>query len=189
MRFFVFLVFSCFVVFGVTVFFRLGGYKGVYLEKTQSEPLYLIYREHLGPYHEINDVIESVEKDVLALNLPCPKTFGEYLDDPRTRDEDRLKSIGGCVLPIALPIEEADLKDLESSRGVLSYKEIEPRDIIYAKFEGAPSIGPFKVYPRAEKKINKKGLRQSAPVIEFYTIFSSRKAMTEYHFPVTEAQW
>ncbi|OFZ14876.1 MAG: hypothetical protein A2Z20_04620 [Bdellovibrionales bacterium RBG_16_40_8] len=163
------------IFFGLTIFFRLGGYKSVDIKYTTYPELYLLYKDHFGPYHKIAEAITEVETWATAQNLPCRRTFGEYLDNPRITEERRLRSYAGCVL---------DQPFADSSP--FQYKKINSQKFVIASFLGAPSLGPFKVYPKVEKYINEKKLIISGPPIEVYLIKSNNEAMTEYLFPVKE---
>ena len=175
MKWFLFFFFSSLLVFLTTVYFRLGGYKPVQIEISESQELYLLMKEHVGAYHKINSVITEVEQWAAKQRLPCTVTFGEYIDDPRVKDEDRLRSRGGCVLPFELSREILLPKDL-------LYVKKPKTSVVKAYFEGAPSISPFKVYPAVEDFMQEKGLLQTGPVIEIYKIYGEKQALTEYLF-------
>ena len=129
----------------MTIFFRLGGHLPVAIDKIENYPqVALLYKSHTGAYHKINDVIKEVEAWALEQNLPCKRTFGEYLDDPRTAEEARLRSHGGCVLD---GIESVTMAGVLP--GGFEMRTLESQSYVRAEFEGAPSISPFKVYPKA----------------------------------------
>jgi AraC family transcriptional regulator len=175
MKWFVFFFFSSLIVFLTTVFFRLGGYKDPMIDERQTPELFFVGKSHLGPYHKINAVITEVEKWAGENRLPCTKTYGEYIDDPRTKDEDRLRSIGGCVLDFALPT------DIKLPEGYQTSKR-PAGPSIYAQFTGAPSIGPFKVYPAVEEFMNSRMYKQTGSVYEVYEILNESNATTHYYF-------
>jgi AraC family transcriptional regulator len=182
-RYIVFFVFSGLVVFGITVYFRLGGHKHVSIEQKDISAYTVVGKKHVGAYHKIGPVIFEVEAWAKANNLPCNRTYGEYLDDPRTKDEDRLQSIGGCVLGnVGDPNSELsdEVKKTLPPDFIVSTVEAGPR--VIAVFKGAPSIGPFKVYPAVEDYMAEHKLKISGPVIEIYEILGERKARTEYQF-------
>lgn len=166
---------SSFIVFAATIFYRLGGYKPVDVRYQEHPELKLLYKEHIGPYHKINDVLREVETWAVTHGLACSRTFGEYFDDPRTTEERRLRSHGGCVLD-----------ETPKDSGEFKFKIVAPNKYVIAKFEGAPSISPLKVYPKAEKFMSEHKLAQNGAVIEIYLIKSESEAVTEYLFPVSE---
>ena len=51
------------------------------------------------------------------------------------------------------------------------------------RFDGSPSIGPFKVYPAAKRFLNEHHLSSKAPVIEIYHV-NGNNVTTEYLFPL-----
>ncbi len=165
------------VAFGVFLASYLGAFKGVDISKQNQGPFKTVYLEHVGPYHKVNKVIEKVEKYMKTQGYTCGRTFGEYLDDPRSVEEARLRSKVGCLVqetPSNLP------------EGYLS-GEIPQRDYVLAVFTGSPGIGPLKVYPRVNDFMTRQGLKQSGAVIEIYEIHSitEKNAMTTtYLFPV-----
>jgi AraC family transcriptional regulator len=175
-RYAIFFVFSSLLVFFITVFFRLGGHKSVAIERTEMAAIQLVGKKHTGAYHKIGPVIEEVEKWAKANNIPCARTYGEYIDDPRIKDEDRLQSVGGCI------VTNVDATATLPPDFVLATIEAGPR--IVAVFKGAPSIGPFKVYPAVEEFMEENKLKAAGPVIEIYE-FNGNDARTEYLFRYT----
>ena len=175
MKKFLLFILSSVLVFAATVYYRLGAYKDVTITYQSYPELHLLYKEHHGPYHKINDVIVDVEAWASAHNISCTKTFGEYIDDPRTVEERRLRSNGGCILDSAFETNDQ-----------YKYKHIDTQKYVLAKFDGAPSISPFKVYPKVENFIKENNLVQVGTTIEVYSILNERTAHTEYLFPVRE---
>lgn len=139
----------------------------------------LLYKAHTGAYHKINDVIKEVEAWALEQNLPCKRTFGEYLDDPRTAEEARLRSNGGCILDGIQSVTMAGILP-----GGFEMRTLESRPYVKAEFEGAPSISPFKVYPKAMSYLEENRLELKGAVFEIYSIQGDKKAHTEYLFPI-----
>jgi len=172
-------VLSGLLLFVITVFFRLGGHKPVNVSIIDKPEFHLLYKEHIGAYHKINDIIVSAEVFAAENNWPCGQTFGEYLDDPRLVDERRLRSLGGCILPFApkLPASRSESSD------EFKVKTVPARSWVMATFAGAPSISPLKVYPRVQEFMEQNNLTPAGAVIEIYTIHGDRKAQTEYLFP------
>lgn len=178
LRYFIFLIISCALVYGITIFFRLGAHKSVTIDLVKNYPeVALISADHLGPYHKINSVIETVEAWASAHNLPCQRTFGLYLDDPRDKDEARLRSKGGCVLD---GVQSLSLSEPLPEGFTMS--KLEARQYVVARFEGAPSISPFKVYPKVADWMKEQGLQSQGPVYEIYSFIGQDKSLTEYLF-------
>lgn len=177
MRYIILFVAVACVSFGIFLANYLGAFKGVDISRQTQGPFKTVYLEHVGPYHKVNKVIEQVENYMKTQNYTCGRTFGEYLDDPRTVEEARLRSRVGCLVetvPQNMP------------EGFLS-GEIPQRNYVVAVFTGSPGIGPLKVYPRVNDFMSREGLKQSDAVIEIYEIHSitEKNAMTTtYLFPV-----
>jgi effector-binding domain-containing protein len=167
---------SSLFVFVATVFFRLGGHKDVTVQVKKYPALYFLYQEKLGPYHEIELSIEQVENWAHDNHLPCSQTFGEFLDDARTTDERRLRSHVGCV--ISAPLDDSTLAKLKNQSQFI-YEVRPEHDYVWAQFDGAPSIGPLKVYPKIRDFLEKRGFKSFLPSLEIYTIQGSR-VLTEY---------
>lgn len=155
----------------------LGAFKGVDISEASQGPFLTVYLEHVGPYHKVNKIIEKVENYMKSQGAPCSRTFGEYLDDPQSLEEARLRSKVGCIVdsyPAGLP------EDFKTG-------EIPQRKYVVAVFTGSPGIGPMKVYPRVNDFMLKQNLKQSGAVVEIYEIHSitEKNAMTTtYLFPV-----
>lgn len=163
------------VALGLAIY--LGAFKDVKLADETYGPIQLVAKPHVGAYHKIVPVIEEVEKWARANGEACHLSFGEYLDEVETVPEDRLKSNAGCFV------------EKDWSAGLpdgFTYREIPKRRYVTAEFEGAPSIGPIKVYPKANEFIESKGLENDGPVMEVYEILPEQKVRTKYFFPVRE---
>lgn len=162
--------------FGLFLANYLGAFKGVEISVAQQGPFKTVYIEHVGPYHKVNKIIEQVENFMKSQGAPCGRSFGEYLDDPQTVEEARLRSRVGCIVqnvPANLP-------------GEMKAGEIPERKYVVAIFTGSPGIGPLKVYPRVNDYMLKNNLKQTGAIIEIYEIMSikEKNAMTTtYLFP------
>jgi hypothetical protein len=156
---------------------RLGAFMDVALSLENRGPLVLVGMENVGAYHTTVSRIIEVESWFAENGFNCDESFGEYLDPVGTISEDRLRSVGGCVVVeseremIAKRIPERFKMDLRSEQ--LSAT---------AEFLGSPSIAPYKVYPRLEALVRKEGLRATGPILEIYRVKQGR---TSYHLPVT----
>jgi len=160
-----------FVLLGAYLYFYLGASRDVQISIVDLPPIHLIFKEHRGPYHQINPVIVSVEEWAKKNGVSCTETFGEYLDDPQVVDEDRLRSRAGCLSrrPLA-PILPPEIK-LESRP---------PGRYIQARFSGSPAIGPWVVYPKIKAFVAEKGVSVSTSTIEVYTVHPDGHMDTEY---------
>ena len=113
-----------------------------------------------------------------SIGEKCAISFGEYIDNPETTDEDRLRSRGGCVLSSA---EVLNGKSLPAGYSIANYDK---RLAVVATFGGSPSIGPWKVYPKAKEFIEAERLSIAGPVLELYEVLSPTTGRTRYVFPV-----
>lgn len=152
----------------------LGAFKPVEISMGEFGPFHLVYKKHLGAYHKIVPVIEDVEQWVKSQGDPCNLSFGEYFDDPKKVEQERLRSNGGCVVG----------KPWNNLPPDFEQKEVPKQFYIKALFEGSPGIGPYKVYLKAQSLMEDKGLEPNGPVYEFYQILPEQKMKTEYYFSV-----
>lgn len=161
----------------VYLFFYLGFYKPVDLAVEKRGPTFLLYKTHMGAYHQIGPAISAVETWAKDNKVSCEKTFGEYLDNPQAVDQDRLRSRGGCILqgPLTNPPPE------------FQYEQRPERQYVVARFSGSPAIGPLKVYPKAQEYIASKRLKTDPAAMEIYLIRGDL-VETEYLFPVDSPQ-
>ncbi len=170
--------FSLIFWIGLYLYLHLGFSKPVDIEVTEFPAVTLIYKEHIGAYHKIGPVIESVESILREQGISCSMTFGEYLDDPGEIEEDRLKSYGGCLF-----FEGSDFIERFKLNESLMTREIEGRKVVQARFKGSPSIGPIKVYPKIDEIIQDQRLVRTAPIMEIYEI-QGDSVTTTYVQPV-----
>ncbi|NQZ02713.1 MAG: GyrI-like domain-containing protein [Bdellovibrionales bacterium] len=160
------------------LYIYLGAYKDVTVRVETYPKLYLIAQTHIGPYHKIGSVLQSMEKQAKQLGLDCSRTFGKFLDAPQTTDEDRLRSLVGCALdtePDAAVVEKmkAELKEQPSAR------------YVYGKFQGSPAIGPFVVYPKLKEEAANQRLALGTWALELYYLSRTGEIATEYLLPVS----
>ncbi len=155
----------------------LGLFKSVSVVEGPYQELHLIYKDHLGPYHTIAEVIKDVETWVQAEGFECKITFGQFLDDPSVVEHERLKSRGGCVVarfPEKFPVEMKTLL-------------VPSRNYITARFDGSPWLGPYKVYSKVAKFADERNIRIDEPVIELYKLIDAHHLETTYLFPIPTA--
>ncbi len=158
--------------FIIYLYTHLGLSQPVEISRGPAGPLLLLFKQHRGPYHEIGPVIREVELWALNKNIPCSKTFGEYLDDPEAIDQDRLRSNGGCVLTV-LPNGMAP--------DGFNVSRVPEKEYVIAKFQGSPAVGPLTVYPAVKKYFAENRLVYPPTVLEIYTVNGS-DVVTEYLF-------
>ncbi len=161
------------LAFATYLYIHVGGYKEPSFASQELGPYKIIFKHHIGAYHKILESIEPVEKWAKENQIDCHESFGEFLDDPEVVIEDRLQSNGGCLIHI-------EPKNLPQD---FSFREIPRKFYLVGEFDGAPSIGPFKVYPKAMKWIAEHQFVLGGPVIEIYTPQGTSEH-TRYLFPL-----
>lgn len=165
------------ISFFIYLYVHLGAYKSPTMALENRPPVNLLSKNHFGAYHKINSVITEVETWAKANQIDCSLSFGEYFDHPHQVEENRLRSRGGCVLQ-----SELQLANLPEGFELPSHPE---RLYVVATFDGAPSIGPYKVYDEVEKFMVQNLVRPAGAVIEIYQN-TDRGFLTTYLFPVTK---
>lgn len=160
------------IAFFIFLYFHLGLNRDVEIREGSAGPFLLLYKSHRGAYHQIGPTITAVEKWAMEKNLPCPKTFGEYIDNPESLDQDRLRSHGGCIMEKTPP---------EPLPEDFLFREVAEKNYVIARFEGSPGAGPLIVYPAVRKYLEEHRLTVLEPVIEIYTVNGST-VVTEYLF-------
>lgn len=153
--------------------FHLGVFKNVEIKEEVRGPYYLIYQKHVGPYYEISQVISKIEATVKQASLPCDLTFGEYFDNPKEIDADRLRSRGGCL----------SRDSYSHAPEGLEIDHLPEQRYVVAQFSGSPAIGPWKVYPKIQAYLEEHRLHAMEESIEIYDL-KNDKMTTEYLFPL-----
>jgi len=173
------------LIFFLYLFQYTGAFKSVTVALGDRPTYQIIYKDFTGPYHKIVSTIQEVEKWAQSQGLNCRLSFGEYFDDPGAIEEGRLKSRGGCLVD---PLKDDEKKIWNTLKDKLpaDYKvdELAATKAVISLFEGAPSIGPMKVYPKAEEFILKNNLVRKGGVIEIYEVFDQKSMQTTYIWPI-----
>ena len=181
MRHFVFFIFVAIVSFALFLATYLGAFKEVEVTRQQRPEFVTIAKKFMGPYHKTVSAIEAVEKWAAENKVDCRLSFGQYLDDPKTVEEARLRSLGGCVVQENLEKIPATLPDGFEKRSIVA------GEYIVAFFAGSPGIGPLKVYLRVHEYAQEQTLTLDTQVFEIYEILdrNAKSAMTTtYLFPL-----
>jgi AraC family transcriptional regulator len=163
--------------FGGFVAYHVGAMKPVLISEEDRPEMHGLYMNYVGPYHKTVSVIEKIESWAKENKVDCHLSYGEYLQDPQNVEEARLKSRGGCL------VKDLPWKMPEDFHTMVYAK----RHYVVATFDGAPGIGPLKVYPKVAEYLKEKSLQQSGPVMEVYEIHTRAETAsmtTTYLFPV-----
>ena len=129
----------------------LGFLKPVDVAIQTDGPVHFVFERKIGPYHEISDRMDAIARIIKAEGLNCKQSIGRFLYDPNKVEQDRLRADIGCVIPA-----DYDGKIPE----VLKRDSIPKREYVIGKFDGSPSLGAIKVYPKAQELMNLKGYQQ-----------------------------
>lgn len=176
-----------FLLFFLYLFQYTGAFKSVTINTDERGPYTIVFKEHIGAYHKIAGVIESVEEWAKANGLKCRLSFGEYFDDPRIVEEGRLKSRGGCLIDPLIKEESDNIESLKASLPPEYKIDVIPKTkAVVALFTGAPSIGPLKVYPVAEEFIADNQLKRRGSIVEIYEVFDKNNMQTTYIWPLQD---
>lgn len=177
---------------GLFVFFLYlmqytGAFKSVTIGIDQRPSYTILYKDFTGPYHKIVSTIQEVETYSKANGLNCRLSFGEYFDDPKSIEEGRLKSRGGCLIDPLVKSEFTKLEELKTTLPAdFKIATLPTTKAVVALFTGAPGIGPLKVYPKAESFIQENNLKQKSAVIEIYEVFDRKSMQTTYIWPIED---
>ncbi len=171
--FFLFL-FGGIATVAISLYFKLGAYKDVEIQVQDVAQKHLLFKKHFGAYHKISPVIQAVEEWAIKNDVNCDLSYGAYYDDPKTVEEDRLNSEGGCLTTEALSKDKLPLD--------FSQRIFEANKYIVATFHGSPAIGPFVVYPKVEEWAIDNRYKLKTPYYETYKIVKN-KVITTYYFP------
>lgn len=165
--------FSLILLFMAYLAYHLGVFKPVTMDMGEFGPFHLVYKKHLGAYHKIVPTIETVEQWIKTQGELCTQSFGEFLDDPKHMEQERLRSNAGCLVskPLTVPLPPE-----------FEQKTVPMQFFIRGHFDGSPAIGPYKVYLKAQGLMKEKALVPNGPVIEIYEIRPEQKMKTSYYF-------
>lgn len=173
----IFATFLAVIVFVLAyLYFYLGYYKPVEFKSQKMPVLHIFYKTHIGPYHKIVPLLNEIENDFKKIGTTCDYTFGRFLDNPEKAPEDRLRAEVGCLFfshPHNLKFPEG-----------LSESHIDEKEYLVGNFEGAPSVGPLKVYPNAKEWFKKYGYTFPDEVIEIYKVLPDNGVQTQYLFSI-----
>jgi effector-binding domain-containing protein len=152
---------------------HLGLLQPVTIKEEVRGPFHILFRSHQGAYYQISEIIMKVEAQAKENSLDCDQTFGEFFDNPKEVDEDRLRSRAGCISRAPFPqIPDGDDVD-----------QIPEQRYVVAEFSGSPAIGPIKVYPKVQEYAEAHRLHRTEEAIEIYTA-KNGSFETIYLFPL-----
>jgi effector-binding domain-containing protein len=153
----------------IFLFFRTGAYKSVATEKIENfTPLRLIYKENIGPFHEIVAKITEVEKALKKLNTDCKKTFGLFLSDPEIIEHSKLESHVGCAF---YPGEAPEFFTLPKGiKEKLYGEDLIGKTCYKGSFNGSPSLSALKIYPKLKEMAQDDRIKLRTEALELYYV-------------------
>lgn len=164
MKYIVLFILVAVISFSIFLANYLGAFQNVVVTEGERGPIRLVYLDFMGPYHKTVTAIERVEEWFKLNHLNCRFSFGEYLDKPDSKEENRLRSRGGCLVEEGLVLPKLPSDFHEETRPAQHY--------VIAEFMGSPGIGPFKVYPKVNDYIEAKRKSPFGPILEIYEILN-----------------
>ncbi len=175
-------IFLGFIAVVSFLFLYIASYVGAFRDVTWEEgvrgPYHLVYQQNRGPYQKISATIVDAEKAFEALGHTCELTFGRFLDNPNVTDSDRLRSESGCLFASEPPAVPEGYE----------YMVLDEAEYLVANFNGAPSVGPLKVYPEARKRLSERGLSEELTPLEIYKLTPGEGVHTTYLFSLAPAE-
>lgn len=137
---------------------HMGAFSSVIITIDEKGPYYFVFLEHEGPYYQIQNKIEKVEKYLTDNKIQYLHSAGIYFDNPAQVEEVDLKSFGGFIVRDSAKVQEP-----------YKFTKIDRRKIVIASIEALPMIAPFKVYPAFQEWLgNNKNIKVVGPPIELY---------------------
>lgn len=155
-------------IIGMIIYY--SGFTKIVFKETKKKSFHIVYNSFIGPYKNTGPVSDKIYYDLLNNEkVETFKGFGIYYDNPKEVEEEKCRSIVGCIL------EEKDNNKIEElKKKGFNIIKIDDIDCIYTEFpfKGKISIimGIIKVYPALEKYFEKKSVKQYSPIMEIYNV-------------------
>jgi AraC family transcriptional regulator len=163
------------IAISLIAFFGLSYYAGVLdkidVSQADAGPYNLIYRQHKGPYGGVRAVVYDVSRYLTEKRSIAPrKGFAVFYDNPRTKKQEELRSIGGYITDslladVAAPYVAAVFPKAQSIVGIFPLRSFM-----------SPLTGPMKFYPKMAELLVQKKREAAGPVMEIYDV-AARKIL------------
>jgi hypothetical protein len=163
------------IAVALIAFFAMSYFGGVFdkadVTLSDAGPYNLLYREHKGPYRGVRFVLYDVYRFLKEKRSIVPgKGFAIFYDNPRKKNQNELRSIGGYITDTLLsdvpsPYATEVFAKTQSIVGTFPFRSFL-----------SPMTGPMKFYPEMAKLVLKEKREIKGPVMEIYDI-SARKIM------------
>ncbi len=146
-------------VFAVGLFYavQMGAFNSVRLTREERGPYRIFCLSHRGAYERIAEKILEVEKRLKEAGIEVIVPCAIYYDNPSEVSEAELRSKGGFVVA-------ADAAAPSS----LEVEDIPRREVLVARFEGAPVLAAVKMRPAIAGWFAENGMRPGGSAVEFY---------------------
>jgi DNA gyrase inhibitor GyrI len=180
----VLIVLGASLALGLAALWNFGAFSTVTVSERTMPRATIVYAKHIGDYGKIRSVIDSTYLTLLTKGkIASPRGFGLYYDNPREAPQEKLRSLGGCMVDS----QDESRADSLKTRG---YKtaHLPPAKAVYAEFpyKGPLSIliGVVKVYPRMMKYASERKI-DPRPVMEIYDLSRRRiEYVMAYEIPM-----
>ncbi len=145
-----------------------GLFAKIEIGNKETGPFWLVYEKHIGDYSKTGAIMDKVFNELLNdESIKTTRGFGLYYDNPKNVEEEKLRSIVGCIL------EDSDEDKVPFLEKRYNVKKFPQSDSIVAQFpfKGMLSIlvGVFKVYPKLGEYIERNNYPKT-PIMELYDI-------------------
>ena len=154
------------------------------IKEINHDSFFLVYKKYRGNYKNIKKIINSVYHELLhEKNVRSVNGFALYIDNPLHIEQNRLRSLGGCILNSA---DEKLKKELQNSG--FEIMEIKKGKALYTRFpfkgDFSSTLALYKVYPKFLKKVEKNSFKPdiimevfniSIGYVEYYAFYNTKK--------------
>ena len=156
--------------------FLMGLFDEMPLRTGTTGPYFEIFREHVGPYRTVRQVLPDVAQYLAGRGAAVPaRAFARFLDNPRTVKPENLRSTAGFLTDSLLP----DVKSPYAAAAVPAFRAV--TGSLRVRSFLTRYAGPLKFYPRLLRYCEREKLEMNGPVMEIY---DGGKKRIEYIAPV-----
>lgn len=153
----------------IIICYYAGFFRRVKIEKRNIGPFKVVYKEHRGPYKGTSKIQNEIYYKLLKdYKIATYRGIGIYYDNPKKTVKEELRSVAGCILEEKYYGKMGELKKegfqtMTIAKGNFYVSEF--------PFKNSLSIiaGTMKVYPKFNKFMNKKGIKEKE-MVEVYDV-------------------
>jgi len=162
----VFIALLLVIVMIVLFLFYMGAFSKVSISEQIKGPYTFAYVEHIGPYHEVGEVMMELDNKMRKLGFNSTDGLGIYYDDPKKTPKDKLRSEVGSIITVD------DMNKINNNRDKLNFKTIEKQRYLVTNFPiknmMSYMLGPMKIYPAFGKYLKDNNIGVPAKGLELY---------------------